>query len=106
MTQLSSALSGRASWRASVPVALGLPGAPGTLSTGSPTTVTMTLLFASAISADSYQYSINAGASWIALAGNKIVTGLSPATLYNFLVRAINIEGAGPVSNSAAGTTA
>lgn len=82
-----------------------LPGATGTLSATALSSSTVQLTFTTASGASSYEYTINAGSSWSALASDKIVTGLTQLTSYTFQVRGVNTDGNGPASNSAGATT-
>jgi glycosyltransferase involved in cell wall biosynthesis len=65
----------------------------------------MQLSFWPASYATSYQYRVNGGEP-LALASNRVVTGLSPSTTYSFEVRGVTATGHGPWSNVANGTTA
>ena len=59
------------------------------------------LVFANVLNAVSYEYSLNGGA-WTALAGTKIVTGLSGDTAYTLRVRGVGVKGTGtesPIAN-------
>lgn len=82
-----------------------LPGVTGALSASAASSSTVQLTFTDASGATSHQYTINAGASWSTLAGDKIVTGLTQSTAYTFQVRGVNGDGYGAASNTANATT-
>ena len=48
-----------------------------------------------------YQVSTDDGATWSALAGDHVVTGLTDGTTYAVRVRAVNSVGTGPASDPA-----
>lgn len=81
-----------------------LPGATGTLSAAALSSSTVQLTFAAGTGATSYQYRVGGGTA-LALAGDKIVTGLNPSTAYSFEVRSVNLDGASAWSNVASTTT-
>ncbi|MCU4181128.1 fibronectin type III domain-containing protein [Bosea sp. BH3] len=82
-----------------------LPGATGALSAAALTSSTVQLTFTDASGATGYQYRLNGAGSWLTLAADRIVTGLTQSTTYGFEVRAANGDGNGPVSSSANATT-
>ncbi len=82
-----------------------LPGAINDLTVFGTTENSAQLAFTDALRATSHEYRLDAGA-WQALASDKIVTGLSPASTYSVVVRGVNAEGNGPASNPAEIATA
>ena len=87
-------------------------GATGTLSTGTPTTSTVPLIFTDAPGATSHQYeAVLSGGSFTGtptgtLPTDKVPTGLTAGTAYDFKVRGASAEGNGPWSNSVTAATA
>lgn len=81
-----------------------VPGATGTLSAAALTSSTVQLTFTNATGAASHEYRVNGGAA-TALAGDKIVNGLTQLTAYTFEVRGVNSDGNGAWSNVANATT-
>lgn len=83
--------------------ALETPAMVGDLSAPSKTSTTVTLAFSDLAGATSYEYWIGSSGDgplvndfdWFALAGNKIVTGLTPNTAYEIYVRGVNDDGPG-----------
>lgn len=65
---------------------------------------TIRLDYQVAAGATSHQYRRDGG-SWTSMPGDRIVTGLTPSTSYNFEVRGVNGTGNGAASNVAPGTT-
>lgn len=65
---------------------------------------TIRLDYRPAAGATSHQYRRDGGA-WTAMPGDRIITGLSPSTSYNFEVRGVNGTGNGSASNLASATT-
>ncbi len=56
-----------------------------------------------------YEYSLDGGSNWVAFApvdttSPVVITGLTNGVKYNVLLRAVNITGSGPASNSESGT--
>lgn len=81
-----------------------LTGATGALSAVALSDTTVQLAFTEANGATSHEYRVSGGAP-VALAGDKVVTGLTTATAYDFEVRGVNAVGPGPWSNVASATT-
>jgi hypothetical protein len=58
-----------------------------------------------------YEYSLDGGSNWVAFApadttSPVVITGLTNGEEYNVILRAVNITGSGPASNSVSGTPA
>jgi hypothetical protein len=91
-----------------------VPGAPTGLN-GTPTDTTISVAFTAPVNngntaITTYEYSLDAGANWNAFnpataTSPGTITGLTPATQYGIIVRAVNSVGVGAASTSISVTT-